>query len=114
MRQELSDALERDFPGLVPPEIEGYPGDGWEPLIRTMLEDLAQIPGVGRITQIKEKFGILRVYLSDGDGPAWDAVDRAEIASRKVCEMCGSRGFMRTGGWWKTLCDDCEDKRKTR
>jgi len=57
-------------------------------------------------TQVKEKFAGLRIYYSghpgdDGD----DVIEAAELISYYVCDVCGSPGKVRKGGWWRTTCD---------
>jgi len=86
-----------------------------------------------KITQIKEKFGTLRIYyeISDnfdhGDvarfsqrsidiersgyiGWVRGLVDYAESLSGKTCENDGSSGKLHASGSWKTLCYDCATK----
>ena len=55
--------------------------------------------------QVKEKFGALRFYYNGGDDYIRGLVSMAESMSAATCEECGNRGFMRTGGWIRTLCD---------
>jgi hypothetical protein len=121
MHPDLDSALERDFPCLYRDRrgdtretrmCDGFPGDGWEPLIRRMSEELEPFC-VGtdlRAEQVKEKGGELRVYLHSS-GPIPDevlaAVDDAEGESRRTCEGCGAAGAPREVGWIKTLCADC-------
>jgi uncharacterized Zn finger protein (UPF0148 family) len=31
-----------------------------------------------------------------------------------TCEECGNPGRSRDGGWIRTLCDNCQEGRKTR
>ena len=40
-----------------------------------------------------------------------DIIDIAEVKSYATCEICGNPGEVRSGGWIKTLCDPCEEKR---
>ena len=65
-------------------------------------------------TQIKEKYGTLRVYYSGGDDFCQGVIDMAESMSSVTCEDCGVPGKAREGGWIRTLCDDCEHEYKTR
>jgi hypothetical protein len=65
-------------------------------------------------TQIKEKYGTLRVYYSGGDDFCQGVIDMAESMSSVTCEDCGVPGKAREGGWIRTLCDDCEHQYKTR
>ncbi len=126
MKRELQEALVRDFPVLcqgVGGDMRqtcmawGFDcGDGWEPLIRRAMEkiDAARInnPDAGKLAQVKEKFGTLRIYLERGTDEMWDAANEAEQDSANVCESCGIRdGVTTEGGWIKTLCGKCRATR---
>ena len=60
--------------------------------------------------QVKEKFGRLMFYSNFGDDYIFNLIDEAEELSAKTCEYCGEDGVPRTGGWIKTLCDNCNEK----
>ena len=62
--------------------------------------------------QVKEKYGTLRFYYHGGDDVIEGLVTMAESMTHRVCESCGCPGEPRSGGWIKTLCDKCDDKRK--
>lgn len=70
------------------------------------------------ISQIKEKFGSLRIYYHitiDGTGITEAMANRiagaihlTEELSTTVCEVCGDIGHPCSNkGWLKTLCPDC-------
>ena len=123
MKPDLQDRLYKDFPEEFRekdlPEQQTCMcwgcdcGDGWEPILRRMLEKLK---GKGcTLQQVKEKFGTLRVYWSaKADIPKedWDFISKvvgdAEDESAKTCEFCGKPGKQRPGGWIRTLCDECD------
>lgn len=83
-------------------------GGGWEQLILPILEEADAASAT--ITQVKEKFGCLRVYFDPGQADCdklEDLIDAAELASAATCEMCGGVGCrMSKGGWMKTLCKE--------
>jgi len=58
-------------------------------------------------TQVKEKFGLLRFYVSYATEQHHEFIRMAEYLSERTCEVCGKMGshtyFM---GWSKTLCRD--------
>ena len=64
------------------------------------------------ITQIKEKWGALCIYVNFGNEELFSLIDKAEDESYKVCEICGSREDvgMRESGWMTTMCIDCLKK----
>ncbi len=59
--------------------------------------------GYFRASQIKEKYGTLRFYLSGGTEEMY------EIAE-ETCESCGKAGKLRGDGWYSTRCDQCWKK----
>lgn len=81
-------------------------GPGWsslyEPIVRATEECGASV------FQIKEKFGALRIYV-DG-APEWlqQIINNTERLSMHVCEECGAEGYLRSGPWLRTLCDECD------
>jgi hypothetical protein len=136
MRSELDEAMVRDFPRLYRDRhgsaLEtcmcwGFPGDGWEPLIRRLSEKLEPIARETdfRAMQVKEKFGALRFYVR-GEGGARGLpsaisktvramIDVAEDESRRTCEHCGAAGSTRNvEGWYLTLCTACRDRERAR
>ena len=64
--------------------------------------------------QVKEKFGGLRFYYIGGDDEIEGMVRMAEAMSMVTCEVCGSPGQLRSGGWIRTLCDDHEKEYQER
>jgi len=93
--------------------------DGWIPLLESLfytidkhLQHQEQIrkPVDFRITQIKEKFGCLRVYYEGGDDYIYGGIRMAENISSKICERCGQPGkIVNFGGWLKALCQNCQE-----
>jgi hypothetical protein len=89
------------------PEI----GIGWFPIIEQLLKDLRSIGATPVLTQIKEKFGGLRVYWTpfghEIPTPSIETVIRvAEERARKTCDRCGRPGYLaERKGWWATRCD---------
>ena len=105
MTPELDKKLVEDFPLLYRDRYEsprktalcwGFPGDGWEPLIRKLSEKLE---GYNRghpeecivVTQVKEKFGSLRYYYY---------VENKITPWRELCYKVRSFLFRRKLGVW--------------
>jgi hypothetical protein len=117
MNQTLTDRLHLDFPNLFPTKLWFECGDGWYDLLRstciTLSWHLKTMPDELRdqifFQQIKEKFGLLRLYLSETTPFIDGVVAMAEEHSSSVCEECGYPGKERPGGWIKTLCDVCKE-----
>lgn len=131
MREDLDRKLVADFPNLFCDRdgdprftcmVWGFPGDGWYRIIREAAKKLEPLivayknehPGdeAPRAAQVKEKYGTLRFYLSSGTDEMFRIASEAERKSMTVCEDCGKRGTLRTGGWIRTLCTNCYKGRK--
>lgn len=117
-RLELIEAHSDLFrpPAGGPKGAEGLPecGPGWRDLtdrccvrIRTALDADG---GIFRFSQIKEKYGWIRMYWTGRLSPeasarVEEAMDLAEARSGCTCEICGEAGVLRKGGWPTTRCD---------
>lgn len=126
MSPELDNKLCTDFPNLfadrrAPMQVTcmcwGFPGDGWYGIIREAAEKLEPLivaykkkyPGeeFPRASQVKEKFGTMRFYMTMETDEMANIVGDAERKSATVCEECGKKGKLRKGGWLRTLCSKC-------
>jgi hypothetical protein len=92
-------------------------GEGWYPLIWDMLDkiqDIVDETGIDlEVTEIKEKYGALNIYLSSYTNEIFDIVREAENKSTSICEICGKEGkLVKVGYWWMTRCDKCLEKEK--
>jgi hypothetical protein len=94
---------------------------GWKDLVFSLLStiefELQNTPNNQEyevfVSQIKEKFGGLRVYINNSNNFIDGAIRMAEGLSYKICERCGSPGHCRKGGWVRTLCDKHEEERQS-
>ena len=83
-------------------------GDGWFDLINTLCEDIIRVDPTAIATQVKEKFGTLRFYVSAAEDEVFDLIDKAECVSGSICEQCGEPGKRASNNMWlKTLCKKC-------
>ena len=64
--------------------------------------------------QVKPKFGGLRFYITGGDEKIEGMIMMAESMSYKLCELCGNKGKLRSGGCITTLCDSCDAQQRPR
>lgn len=97
-------------------------GDGWYNLVKQTLilaEQLCKAypdSGAGfRLTQVKEKFGCLRIYW-DGwitpkgvewrNDPMMKIFTDAEFKSATICMVCGKPGDLNKGPWIQALCPE--------
>ena len=91
-------------------------GNGWYDLLDAMFEciqkDLEKTPRPNfKITQIKEKFGILRIYIENSNQYIDKIILQAKSMSEHICETCGEYGQLRDSSYWKKVrCNDCERK----
>jgi len=79
-------------------------GNGWSELLDRVYENK---PTHAIITQVKEKFGGLRIYFAPHSNLFSYFLDQIENESYTICERCGEPGKLRDIGWVKTLCDIC-------
>jgi hypothetical protein len=131
MKRELDESLVKDFPLLFSDRhgnmqatamCWGFEcGDGWESIIRAAAEKLEPLireyrathpddEFVPRASQIKEKYGTLRFYLSSGTDEMFEIANEAESRSETVCEVCGQAGRLLGRGWLVTRCSLHEPK----
>jgi len=107
--KEYLDNLERDF-GYMLKHTSGYVCKGWEQLIRDMLDEIAGSENTDNhpeFTQIKEKYGTLRVYGYNISDEQQAIIDKYERLSAKTCETCGAEGKLRVkSGWYYATCDE--------
>lgn len=80
-------------------------GKGWHSIIIPLIKECNEKGIV--ITQIKEKFGTLRFYVAGCSDEMWEKIEAAEKLSATTCEDCGKPGKLISGGWLRTLCDEC-------
>src|SRR5580765_1749553 len=83
-------------------------GEGWHQLVRDLEKELNEIDPDFILQQVKEKFGGLRYYAHEHvPNPSFQqAINVAEAASFKICEVCGEPGECKaTDRWLKTLCE---------
>ena len=86
-------------------------GDGWYKLIYELvhdirINDLKKGDWITKATQVKEKFGGLRFYVTGTSDKNWALIRNAEQKSYAVCEETGSEVEVGTwsNGWVRTMC----------
>jgi|ERR1035437_306171 hypothetical protein len=94
-------------------------GPGWSALIKELYLEMMNYPGV-HLTQVKEKFGMLRIYwdnpgVSEDDKnvegksliPFQAFIAATENKSGKMCELCGKEGkVINENRWLKARCPE--------
>lgn len=142
MSPEKEAALVKDFPHLFRDRGVASPmqscfffgfetGDGWEPLLReaaSKLEplivkmiddaikakDMEALDYIPAASQIKEKYGTLRFYMTTSTEEMDKITEEAEDKSEITCEECGQTGTLRGDGWYYTACNECHEKRQAK
>lgn len=94
-------------------------GNGWHPLVTHVYEEAAKYDPKIIFTQVKEKFGMLRIYWDSPDRQQSDAkhalpfcevIRDAEGKSAKICELCGEPGKIITSrNWLMARCPEHEE-----
>ncbi len=121
-----------DWYGIKYPVCGFDIGPGWMTIVRKAFQAMLAAGWRGGLSQVKEKFGGLRIYWDPAyneDDPdatetdeqikAIDAIVRqAEAESWSTCEECGSTDDVGTGPtprpkwtYIRSLCPDCHAKR---
>lgn len=112
MLLNLQDELYNKYPKLLNKEIwcdNINCGDGWYNIIDQVCARIDHYLKYKQdvqveFVQIKEKFGMLRMYFIGGDQYVHGVVDFAENISGVICEVCGKPGIKIYNGWIKTRC----------
>lgn len=92
-------------------------GDGWYHILDTLsaflettINDHPDRPTI-RATQVKQKWGGLRMYTDPTPELAYGAITVMERLSHTICESCGTTRDVEhreDDGWRVALCPDCE------
>lgn len=89
----------------------GYPG-WYKAFGKQLLKDIDKqlrkdkIRRKWRITDIKEKWGELRIYCNYGSSDLYKLIEKYSELSFKTCIECGKPAKYLTGGW---ICPYCEE-----
>lgn len=92
-------------------------GRGWWPIVSRMFKELKAAGWDGEVSQIKEKMGKLRVYLTNYDEHrTFDAIiAKAEEDSGRLCHECSMPAKEAPGDWFRMAeCDDCRSDRQRK
>lgn len=102
---------------------DSWIGTGWVNLVVQLDEQIVQLDPEYSISQIKEKFGGLRYYISISDCVDANDIDtikkirtlvyEAEDKSLSICDICGQDGKqlnVNGSGYIATRCEDHKDE----
>lgn len=104
------------FLGYAYTEYDQIP-DGWrkafgKQLLKDLKEALIEDKALKtfRFTQIKEKYGSLRLYTNFVTPNVEKVIEKYEKMSEEYCIYCGKPSTHFTKGWILFVCSDCYDK----
>lgn len=109
--------LIEQFPELYEQLAWGFEcGDGWFDLLKELSHRLTDLikaqPDVEDFTlsatQVKEKYGTLRFYMTCSTEAMNRLIDEAEAKSAFICEGCGKPGKINSGPWYEVRCEECK------
>ncbi len=92
-------------------------GDGWFYLIWELSQKLeTELQKMSEsykpcASQVKEKFGTLRFYMTAETNAMSKAIQHAETRSSKECEQCGQPGIVNGKFWLQCLCETCRQEK---
>lgn len=115
MNSKLTTKLHTDYPGIFPKNRKGHSlgfecDDGWYDHINALCGTIMLFckdhgDNIPVASQVKEKYGSLRFYIWAASVEVFDIIERFELESQYICEICGERGKTEAkGGWYKTVC----------
>ncbi|MEC1304291.1 hypothetical protein [Lysinibacillus capsici] len=124
MREDLEEQLLQRFPWLEQSDLDNgkeqmdivpcFVGVGWFNLLSNMFLEIENLYNslnepLEKISfyEIKEKQGLLRVYMKNGVTGLQEILNKYEILSGQVCEICSEIGELQDGAWTVVVCKDC-------
>lgn len=117
MKSENQDKLLELFPDLYAQLAWGFEcGDGWFELLKELSHRLTEVikkefPDEDFrmcASQVKEKYGTLRFYMTCSTAEMDRIIDEAEAKSAITCEICGKPGKINSGPWYEVRCEECK------
>lgn len=116
--------MKRDRPFVIPhEEIEGllsarrieypscgfYIGAGWIPTVVVTLDKMIAAGWDRDLSQVKQKFGGLRIYTGWVSPPVQQIISAAEATCDKLCEWCGEPHGLNIPLSGTALCPECRE-----
>jgi hypothetical protein len=133
MTPELDEKLCKEFPNLYADRHASMMStamcwgfeccDGWFQLLYDLSQKLEELilkmpedeRSAIRASQVKEKYGTLRFYMTLETDEMYKAIQEAEKLSARTCEECGEPGKTYVfNSWYYTRCEECFSKIRER
>jgi len=116
-KDEKYGSLKKEYPSLYPPNLVFCCGPGWYEILKDLSLSLASIIKKEKwdatepvVTDVKEKFGTLRVYLDWSTDEMEEAIEKAEELSSSTCEICGEKADIKISkSWVFARCNKCRE-----
>lgn len=91
-------------------------GKGWRNIVKNVFFEMKKIDRSASFGQVKEKFGLLRIYSNSNRASVHELCWKAESESEKYCEDCGAEDpiLSENGHWIRNLCQSCRNVVKRR
>lgn len=80
-------------------------GDGWFDVLSALLAEVEAVNPEAAVTEVKQKWGLLRVGVDGLGAGSFERLLRWERASGAACEVCGKPGVLRRASPHQTRCD---------
>jgi len=122
MKQESIDKILKAAPNFYSGRERSISvGEGWFKLVLSFSKQMEKLilnesPSSRKFfscSQLKEKFGSLRVYTRSSTNKMDDLIGKAEAKSAEICENCGDSAKVEDiGGWLSCICSKCLKKKK--
>ena len=87
--------------------------DGWYQILHDCFEEMFAAGWDGELAQVKEKWGMLQIYLIGYYPELEEIIKKYTNLSYTICERCGSTNDVickMSFGWFLTLCSHCRQK----
>lgn len=107
------DKLITKYPSFFYPKFYFECGVGWYDILEDFFKMLTNQKLKVKMSQIKEKYGALRIYIEGTTNTAEynilkELVNETELKSIETCEFCGKKGKIRNdNGWYRCRCKHC-------
>ena len=104
---ELSERMIQKYPKNFQSCFDFWISKGWESLVEKLIDDVIAIDPKIKIQQIKQKFGGLRFYVERYNKDVDQLIEKAEIESESICEVCGAPGkIVEKNYWLQCVCEE--------
>lgn len=91
-------------------EIAKLVPEGWKTILKDGFTKMFESGWDGKVFQIKEKFGSLRLYLNEHNEDLNFIIDEMTKHTQSVCYRCGKPATTNTKGWFLYSCEEHKER----